>query len=97
MDDGRLERIERRVDELDQRESAMERTMDKAMERSRAAMGAMLPADTRQHLRAAWRHNILAVRSMLDHWAARLDDGPGNGSDEAADAHDTGRENIHID
>ena len=44
MDDGRLERIERRMEELDQRESAMEQTMDKAMARSRRRWARSCPA-----------------------------------------------------
>lgn len=97
MDDGRLEQIERRMDELDQRESAMERTMDKALARSRAAVGHIVPGETRRHLRAAWRENILAARSMLDHWAEHLNEGPDSAPDDATSAHDTGRENIPID
>ena len=75
MDDGRLERIERRIEELDQRESATERALETVMARSRAAMGAVVPHEARRHMRAAWRENILAVRSMLDHWAEHLNDG----------------------
>jgi hypothetical protein len=96
MDDNRLEQIERRMNDLDQRESAMEKAMDKAMERSRAAMGFMIPSEARRHMRAAWRENLLAMRSMIDHWADRLDD---RGSKSATDqsTRDTGRENIPID
>jgi len=99
MDDGRMERIERRVDDLDQRASSMERAMETVMERSRAAMGVMVPAETRQHLRAAWRENLLAMRSMLDHWAERLEeDSKSSSSGGASDtARDSGRENIPID
>jgi hypothetical protein len=98
MDDSRLDRIEHRMDELDQRAGAMERTMDSVMTRSRAAMGAMVPDETRRHMRASWRHNLLAVRSMLDHWAQRLDDGSDDDTAApAATAADKGRENIPID
>jgi hypothetical protein len=94
MDDSRLERIERRMDELDQRSSAMERAMDKAMDRSRAAMNTFVPTDTRRHMRAAWREQLLAVRSMIDFWAERLsDDDTPKGDDSAS----TGRQNIPID
>lgn len=98
MDDGRLERIERRIEELDQRESATERAMETVMARSRAAMGAVVPHEARRHMRAAWRENILAVRSMLDHWAEHLNEaGDKPAADPASTAHDTGRENIPID
>ena len=95
MEDGRLEDMERRMEDLDRRESAMERTMDKAMQRSRAAMGVIVPSEARLHLRAAWRENLLAVRSMLDHWADRLDDSKSR--TDAATPRESGRENIPID
>jgi hypothetical protein len=95
MDDGRLERIERRVEDLDRRESALERAMDSAMTRSRAAMGAIVPDAARHHMRASWRHNLLAVRSMIDHWAEQLNDGDAEHPD--ADTGNQGRENIPID
>ncbi|MEA2900489.1 MAG: hypothetical protein QOH36_376 [Actinomycetota bacterium] len=99
MDDGRLERIERRMEELDQRESAMEKAMDSARARSRAAMGVIIPAEARQHMRASWRHNLLAVRSMIDHWAEQLNDGAdADASDgSGANGQDAGRQNIPID
>jgi hypothetical protein len=97
MDDGRLDDMERRMQDLDRRESALEKTMEKAMERSRAAVGVIVPPESRQHLRAAWRENILAMRSMLDHWADRLDDSKSSRPANANDAHDGGRENIPID
>ncbi len=92
MDDNRLERIERRMDELDQRSSAMERAMERAMDRSKAAMATVIPSQTRQHMRAAWRENLLAVRSMIDFWADRLaDDAPDDSDSNSA------RQNIPID
>lgn len=100
MDDVRLERIERRMDELDQRSSAMERAMEKAMDRSRAAMNTVVPSETRRHMRAAWREELLAVRSMIDYWADRLSDESGSsagGSDHSANGGSSERENIPID
>jgi hypothetical protein len=93
MDEERLNRLEQRLDELDQRSSSLERTVDRAMDRSRAAMDTMVPAETRRHLRAAWRENLLAVRSLIDFWADRLEDR--KDSDKATTAN--GRENIPID
>ena len=95
MDDDRLERIERRMEQLDERESAMEKAIDSARARSRAAMSVIVPSETRKHMRASWRHNLLAVRSMIDHCAQRLDDGTDDDSDPST--RDTGRENIPID
>jgi len=94
MDDPRLERLERRLEDLDRRESAMERTMDSAMRRSRQAVDTLVPSETRRHMRAAWRENLLAVRSFIDYWADRLnddDDRDDRGSSSG------GRENIPID
>jgi hypothetical protein len=101
MDDSRLERLERRLDELDQRSSSMERAMDGAMRRSRSAMNTVIPDQTRRHMRAAWRENLLAMRSMLDFWADRLSD-PSDGSADTGDSTSTGtgngsRENIRIE
>jgi len=98
MDDGRLERMERRMDDLDQRESALERTMDKAMVRSRAAMNAVVPNEARSHVRASLRHDLLAIKAMLEHWAAQLDDGSDKMQhDDAGSSSSSGRENIPID
>ena len=98
MDDSRMERIERRMDDLDQRESALERGMDAAMARSRQAMGVLVPAETRKHMRASWRHNLLALRSMIDHWAAQLDDGQDTHPEDASsNGNGSGRQNIPID
>jgi hypothetical protein len=93
MDEERLSRLEQRLEELDQRSSSMERTLDRAMDRSRAAMDTMVPAETRRHMRAAWRENLLAVRSLIDFWADRLDDG--KRSDQPTTGN--GRENIPIE
>jgi hypothetical protein len=85
MDDDRLARLEQRLDDLDRRSNSMERAMD----RSRAAMDTMIPRETRKHLRAAGREQLLAVRSLLDFWVDRLGEKP--------EKSDGGRENIPID
>jgi len=86
MDDDRLARLEQRLEELDRRSNAMERAMDK----SRAAVDTMIPSETRRHLKAAGREQLLAMRSLLDFWVDRLGEKPEK---------DTGgtRENIPID
>ncbi len=96
MDERRLERIERRMDDLDQRENAME----KALGRSRDAVYTIVPDETRRHLRAAWREHLLAMRSFVDYWAQRLGDESESGSgDQGGDSGTAngGRENIPID
>ena len=92
MDDDRLARLEQRLEDLDKRESAMERAMDRAMQGSRAAMGHLLPTETRGHMRAAWREELLAFRSLIDYWVDRM----GTESDKKEQANG-GRENIRID
>ena len=51
-----------------------------------------VPSQTRNHMRAAWRENLLAVRSMIDFWADRLADDAPDDSDS-----NSGRQNIPID
>ena len=91
MDDKRMTDLEQRLDELEGRSSAMERALDAAMVRSKAAMSSVLPDDTRKHMRAAWREQLLAFRSLIDHWANRLVD------EQAESKEPAGRENIPID
>lgn len=81
MDDQRIEQLERRIDELEERRSSVQR--------SRQAMNSVVPPETREHLRAAGREQLLAVRSLLDHWIGRLRDEP--------EKSESTRENIRID
>jgi hypothetical protein len=76
----RMERLEQRVEQLEWRR--------RAGERSRAVMDSVVPDETRQHLRAAGREQLLAVRSLLDHWIGKL---------EKAPSRRAGREDIRID
>jgi hypothetical protein len=94
MDDSRLERLERRLDELDQRSSTMERMLESMVDRSRQAAEMIVPHQTRNHLRAAGRENLLAVRSLLDFWANKLSE---SDDDSAAPADQSMRENIPIE
>lgn len=66
--DDRIEEMERRVERLEAREGAMDR--------SRRVAQSVVPAETRQHLKAASREQLLAMRSLLDHWIGRLRDEP---------------------
>ena len=95
MDDSRLEMLERRLDELDQRSSTMERMLETMLDRSRQAAEMVVPQQTRSHLRAAGRENLLAVRSLLDFWANKLAESDGTDKDAATDQ--PARENIPID
>jgi hypothetical protein len=77
----RLEELEERINQLENRR--------RTVERSRSAVNSIVPSEARQHLRAAGREQLLAVRSLLDYWIARLREEP--------DKPDTQRENIRID
>lgn len=94
MDDSRMDRLERRLDELDQRSSTMERMLETMLDRSRQAADMIVPHQTRNHLRAAGRENLLAVRSLLDFWANKLTE---SDDDSAAPADQSTREQIQID
>ena len=93
MDDGRLDRLEQRLEDMDRRNSAMERMLETLLDRSRQAADVIMPHQTRTHLRAAGRENLLAIRSLLDFWADKLSDD----DDSRAAADQSTRENIPID
>ena len=41
-----------------------------------AIMRNIFPSETRSHMKAAGREQLLAARSYLDHWIARMDTEP---------------------
>lgn len=72
-----------RTDELEARVSALERGQGQRSGSSRregvetafwALMREVFPAQTRTHMRAAGREQLLAARSYLDHWISKLDE-----------------------
>ena len=68
--EARLEELERRLRRPDPRA-----TMETAFW---AVMRNVLPDETRTHLKAASREQLLAARSYLDHWIAKMGDKPGS-------------------
>lgn len=66
--EARIDELERRTRRGDSRES-----METAFW---AVMHNVFPEDTRRHLKAASREQLMAARSYLDHWIARMDDKP---------------------
>lgn len=62
----RLEEVERRLDRLEWR--------GRATERGRDLMRELVPTETRRHLRAAGREQLLAARSLIEHWIGWLDE-----------------------
>ncbi|MDQ2854657.1 MAG: hypothetical protein M3R32_07345 [Chloroflexota bacterium] len=63
---GRIEALERRQARTDPRAS-VETVMW-------AVMRNVFPEETRRHVKAAGREQLLAARSYLDHWIAKLDE-----------------------
>ncbi len=62
-----------RIVELEQRLDQLE-WQRRAGDRSRAVLRTIVPDETRQHLRAAVREQLLAIRSLVDHWIGRLEE-----------------------
>ena len=63
--EARVEELERRLRRSDPRAS-----METAFW---AVMHNVLPEETRRHVKAATREQLLAARAYLDHWIARMD------------------------
>jgi BMFP domain-containing protein YqiC len=74
-DMGRPSDLEARVSELERRQqgggSARRESIETAFW---ALMREVFPAQTRTHMKAAGREQLLAARSYLDHWIAKLDE-----------------------
>jgi hypothetical protein len=73
-DRARTDELEARISELErgqQRGSARRESVETAFW---ALMREVFPAQTRTHMKAAGREQLLAARSYLDHWIAKLDD-----------------------
>ena len=63
--EARIEELERRLRRSDPRVS-----METAFW---AVMHNRLPEETRRHVKAATREQLLAARAYLDHWIAKMD------------------------
>jgi hypothetical protein len=63
--EGRIADLERRLPHGERRES-----LETAFW---AIMRNVFPSETRQHMKAAGREQLLAARSYLDHWIAKMD------------------------
>jgi hypothetical protein len=64
--EARIADLERRLPRGERRES-----METAFW---ALMRNLFPSETRSHMKAAGREQLLAARSYLDHWIARMDE-----------------------
>jgi hypothetical protein len=76
--------LESRIRELEARLREMEE--DRSGWRARALVDELFPQESRKHMREAWKHNLLAVRSVLDHWIEKQD---GNGSSSGTKRHES--------
>jgi len=63
--EARIADLERRIPRSDKRESVETAFW--------AVMRNIFPSETRSHMKAAGREQLLAARSYLDHWIARMD------------------------
>ncbi|MDQ3870367.1 MAG: hypothetical protein M3301_01980 [Chloroflexota bacterium] len=77
-----------RIVELEQRVEQLE-WQRRARDRSQAVLKSAVPQETRDHLRAAVREQLLAIRSLIDHWIGRLG--------EPQEERRSEREEIHIE
>lgn len=89
MTDETTEALEARIAELERRARRAEyqASMETAFW---AVMRNLFPDETRRHMKAAGREQLLAARSYLDHWIAKMGDAP------AASAGDE-REEIEVE
>jgi hypothetical protein len=63
--------LESRIKELEERLRQVEE--ERLRWRGRAVMDELFPQESRKHMREAWKHNLMAVRSVLDHWIEKQD------------------------
>lgn len=72
--EARLAEVEAKAAEAEARaRDAEARAMGGPMEAMDAMLSAVLPAEVRGHIRAARKEQLLAVRSLVDAWIARVD------------------------
>ncbi|HEV8534631.1 MAG TPA: hypothetical protein VGR87_02775 [Candidatus Limnocylindria bacterium] len=65
--------LEARIKELEDRLREMEEEGFRS--RGRALLDEIVPPETRKHMRAAWKEELLAIRSALDHWIEKQENG----------------------
>ena len=78
--------LEARIKELEARLGRLERPAERIGDQIESVIRTVVPDETRTHMRAAWREQLLALRSFLDRWIEA------DGRDGAAE----GRERIEI-
>ena len=88
MDDSRTREMESRIADLEARLRRGDRR-ESVETAFWALMHNVFPEETRRHMKAAGREQLMAARSYLDHWIAKLDE---NGAPAAAE-----RETIEVE
>ena len=78
MDDPNTAELEARIEELERRTRGGSRhEARESMETVFwAVMRNVFPDETRKHMKAAGREQLLAARSYLDHWIAKMETSP---------------------
>lgn len=73
MDESRTSEMEARIAELEGRLRRGDRR-ESVETAFWALMHNVFPEETRRHMKAAGREQLMAARSYLDHWIAKLDE-----------------------
>lgn len=60
--------LEARIKELEARLARLERPADRVADQIESVIRTVIPDETRTHMRAAWREQLMALRSFLDRW-----------------------------
>ncbi len=88
MDDSRTAELEERIADLESRLRRGERR-DSIETAFWALMHNVFPDETRKHMKAAGREQLLAARAYLDHWIGKM------GEEAQAETHE--RETIEVE
>ena len=71
---GHSDDLEARIGELERRQTGSGARRESMETAFWALMRELFPDETRKHMRAAGREQLMAARSYLDHWIAKLDE-----------------------
>jgi hypothetical protein len=63
--------LEARIKELEARLREMDE--ERLRIRGRALVDELFPPESRKHMRRAWQEQLMAIRSVLDHWIDKQD------------------------
>ncbi len=74
MDNNRSADLEARIADLERRVTPSADRRESIETAFWAVMRNLFPSETRTHMKAAGREQLLAARSYLDHWIAKMDE-----------------------